>query len=396
MSIDAPKQVLVLSFAKGVNGTSIHQQSFRKLCTLVPEYEFVFLSSPRQMETKFDLYLNLVPPYNVYNQHNPEGRDFYELATGWLAENQWRLTRTLYHLIPKPIRERLVPIKFRFLNRYLKVLPPAGEWTTICHDLTPVICKDWFDYPPEDKIDFLSNYKKARQVVAVSEATRLDLARHGVGEKKVSVVYNSYDESFNLKDQGKKSPISDYLLVVGSFEPRKNAKNVYDAFSKIRTQYQGKLVFVGSDRWGNRNTYKLIRQDPRCYFAKHVSKKELIGWYHGARALVYASLYEGFGLPILEAMGCGIPVVCSGNSGMLEVGEGYAEFVNPLNVDDIAAKMLKVLSPGYQADHEARARQLHKFSVAENAKRLKGVLDKIDQELREPERVPNGQTVVSI
>jgi glycosyltransferase involved in cell wall biosynthesis len=390
------KTVLVLAFAKGRNGTTTHQQSFRNLCALIPEYEFIFLNHPRQLDIQYDLYLNLVPPYNVYNQYNLEARDFYEQATGWVAERQWRLVRGLYHLLPKGVRQKLVPVKFRFLKSYLRVLPPATEWATLCHDLTPVICKDWFEYPPEDRIDFLSNYKKARQVVAVSEATRLDLARHGVGEKKVSVVYNSYDESFNLNDQGKKPPVSDYLLVVGSFEPRKNAKNVYEAFLKIKSRYPGKLVFVGSDKWGNRSVYKSIQRDPRCLIVKHVSKKELIGWYRGARALVYASLYEGFGLPVLEAIGCGIPVVCSGNSGMLEVGEGYAEFVNPLNPEDITEKILKTLTPEYRVNFGSRERLLEKFSVKENAKRLKNILDNISEGQLESETVSDGQALIPV
>lgn len=396
MNVMERKKVLVLAFAKGVNGTKTHQQSFRNLCAAIPEYEFIFLNHPRQLDVKYDLYLNLVPPYNVYNKHNPEARDFYEQATGWLAEKQWRLARSLYHLIPKRVREKLVPIKYRFLNRYLRVLPPADEWATICHDLTPVICKDWFDYPAEDRIDFLSNYKKARQVVAVSEATRLDLARHGIGDQKVSVLYNSYDESFNLKDGGKRPRISDYLLVVGSFEPRKNAGNVFEAFLKIKSRYAGKLVFVGSDKWGNRSVYRSIQRDRRCLIVKHVSKKELIGWYHGAQALVYASLYEGFGLPVLEAIGCGIPVICSGNSGMLEVGEGYSEFVNPLNPEDIAEKILKVLTPEYHVNFEARSRLLEKFSVKENAKRLKNILNKISQGSLEPDTVLGDQALISV
>ncbi|MGH7198428.1 MAG: glycosyltransferase family 4 protein, partial [Candidatus Omnitrophota bacterium] len=318
--------------------------------------------------------LNLTPPYNVSVNGGGEG-DFYYFTTDWLKKSVWRPVKGAYHALPKPLRDRLrLPKQFIFKN-LIGTLPPAEKWITLCHDLTPVIKREWFSFPADWRVDVLGNFLKSRHVISVSENTKRDLAKHGVEAGKVSVVYNTYDDAFNLARPAAKPLLDDYLLVVGSFEPRKNAANVYAAFSGIREKISSKLVFVGGDEWGDRGIYDRIQKDPRCLLLKKLPKRELIGWYHGARALVYASWYEGFGLPVLEAAGCGIPVVSSGTSGMLEAGEGYAEFADPSSPEDIARQILKVMEPGYRVRLDARDRLLHKFSASENAKRLKAVLD---------------------
>jgi len=368
------KRVLVLAFAKGFNGTVTHRNLFQKLFSLLPDYDFVMLTSPKNLEDNFDLYLNLIPPYNIYNRHNPCRYDFYQTAAEWLLAEQNGFFRHLYHLIPKKIREKIAPLKFRILKRYLRSLPPSEKWITLCHDVTPVISRDWFDFHPDDEIDFLVNYRKACHIIAVSEHTKQDLIRYGVSPEKISVVYNSYDPDFSLENQGVPPKCPDYILVVGSFEPRKNAKTVYEAFQKLKEEYPGTFVFVGSDKWGDHAIYHRIKQDPRCKVIENVPQDRLIGWYHGARAVVYCSLYEGFGLPVLEAAGCGVPVVTSAKSGMLEAGEGYAEFADPLDPDDIAEKIKKVLSPSYRVNREARLKLIAKYRLEENAKRLRSAL----------------------
>ncbi|MGH7198135.1 MAG: glycosyltransferase family 4 protein, partial [Candidatus Omnitrophota bacterium] len=336
------KRVLVLAYSRGHNGTTVHQRSFARLFPLVPGYAFTVLEKTNQLKERYDLYLNLTPAYDI----SVDGRDhgnFYYYTTEWLRRSVWRPVRDVYRRLPLVLRHRMRHVKQFVFRHFVGCLPSAEEWIVLCHDLSPVICREWFDFPPHWKIDFLSNYRKAKKIIAVSENTRRDLLQNGISPSRVAVVYNTYDTDFNLRDQGVSPPFQDYLLAVGSFEPRKNAENVYKAFLKIKASIREKLVFVGGDGWGDRTVFEEIRRDPRCRILENVSKEELIGWYHGARALVYASSYEGFGLPILEAAGCGIPVVCSQNSGMLEAGEGYAEFADPSSPDDIARQLLKVM-----------------------------------------------------
>ncbi len=371
-------RVLVLAYSKGCNGTTVHQRSFRDLFPLVPCYEFTLLENTKQLKGRYDLYLNLTPPYDI----SVDGRDhgqFYYYTTEWLRRSVWRPVRDLYRCLPPAFRHRLRDVKQFIFRHLVGSLPPAEEWVALCHDLSPVIRREWFDFPPHWKIDFLSNYRKARHVIAVSENTRRDLLRNGISAENISVVYNTYDPDFCLGDGSVRPSTGNYLLVVGSFEPRKNAENIYNAFLKIKSSIPEDLIFVGGDGWGDRSVYDTIGRDPRCRILEKVAKEDLISLYHGARALVYASWYEGFGLPVLEAVGCGIPVVCSNNSGMLESGEGYAEFVDPSSAEDIGRGIRKVLEPGYRIDTDAREHLLLKFSAAENAKRLKAALDKITE-----------------
>jgi glycosyltransferase involved in cell wall biosynthesis len=370
------KNVLVLAYSEGLNGTTVHQRSFRSLFSLVPGYAFTVLENTKQLKGRYDLYLNLTPPYDI----SADGRDhghFYYYTTEWIRRSVWRPVRDIYRCLPPGFRHRLKDAKQFLLRHLIGSLPPAEEWIVLCHDLSPVIRREWFDFPAHWKIDFLSNYRKAKRVIAVSESTRRDLVENGIPAERVSVVYNTHDTDFGLQNGASRALEEDYFLVVGSFEPRKNAKTVYEAFAKLRSLTDAGLVFVGGDGWGDRSVYEAIRRDPRCRVLEKVSKEELVGLYHGARALVYASWYEGFGLPVLEAAACGVPVVCSQNSGMLESGEGYAEYADPSSAEDIARAMRKVLEPGYRVDREARERLLLKFSAVENAKRLKAVLDEV-------------------
>jgi glycosyltransferase involved in cell wall biosynthesis len=373
------KSVLVLSYAEGFNGTAVHQHSFRKLFRFLPEYEFTVLEHPKQLKgRKYDAYLNLTPPYNVkVNGDSGSSGNFYYFATDWIKKSPWLTVKKGYRFLPSTVRRNLGFLKQAVFRSFIGVFPPPESWVTLCHDLTPVIRREWFAFPPEWEIDFLGNFLKSKHVIAVSESTRRDLIRHGMSHEKVSVVYNTTDENFNLEKRKFRPPIRDYILAVGSFEPRKNLANLYEAFCKIRSRVPHDLVLIGSDRWGDQSICERVQRDSRCHVIGRVLKEDLVGWYQGARALAYVSWYEGFGLPILEAAGCGLPVVCSGNSGMLEAGDGYAEFTDPANPDDIAEKLLKALSPGYRVDAIARQRLLTRFSAEENAKRLKSVLDKI-------------------
>jgi glycosyltransferase involved in cell wall biosynthesis len=384
--MESVKTVLVLPYSGRLNGTTTHQGSLMKLFPRVPGYAFTVLRGPGDLKGKtYDVYLNLTPPYDVRVDGEPGG-NFYYYTTDWLKKSLWLPVKGVYRLLPVSLRKRLRSLKQACFRRFIGVLPPPEAWVVFCHDLTPLVRREWFSFPAHWEIDFLSNFRRARHVIAVSESTKRDLVKHGIPEEKISVVYNTYDDSFRPENKGVPPSVRDYLLVVGSLEPRKNAANVYKAFLKIKPDIPHKLVFIGGDEWGGEPVYDRIRRDPRCLILKTIPMAELLGWYQGASALVYVSWYEGFGLPVLEAAGCGIPVVCSGTSGMLESGEGYAEFADPAEPQDIAAKILQALRPDHTIRVEARLRLLEKFSVDENAERLKAALDKITAKNRLPEK----------
>jgi glycosyltransferase involved in cell wall biosynthesis len=164
----------------------------------------------------------------------------------------------------------------------------------------------------------------ARLVVAVSEFTRRELeALLRVPAERVRVVPNGVDAAF--APEGPRAA-GDYVLAVGTLEPRKNLVRVAAAARRLGVE----LRAVGARGWG-RVELEGVR------WLGELADAELAAQYRGARCLVYPSLYEGFGIPTLEAMACGTPVVTSAGGACEEVAGGAAVLVDPLDVAAIAA-----------------------------------------------------------
>ena len=166
----------------------------------------------------------------------------------------------------------------------------------------------------------------ADRVVAISDFTRRELVeRLAVPAEKIRVVHNGADPPF--RPEGPRSE-GDYALAVGTIEPRKNLPRVVEAARHAGVE----LRVVGPPGWGR------VRVDSDgAVPVGYVSDEELARLYRGARCVVYPSLYEGFGLPVLEAMACGTPVVTSAGGATEELADGAAVLVDPLDSASIAA-----------------------------------------------------------
>ena len=169
--------------------------------------------------------------------------------------------------------------------------------------------------------------RAATRVIAVSEFTRRELVELlGVPEEKIRVIPNGVGEPF-----GPTGPATggDYVLAVSTLEPRKNLPRLVEAFR--RAQLNGyELVVAGGAGWGEVKLGEGVR------WVGEVGDEELARLYRGARCVAYVSLYEGFGLPVLEAMACGAPVVAGNSEVTLEVAHGAAVLVDPLDPNAIA------------------------------------------------------------
>jgi glycosyltransferase involved in cell wall biosynthesis len=162
----------------------------------------------------------------------------------------------------------------------------------------------------------------ARRLIAVSEFTRRELVELlRVPEEKIRVIPNAVGEPFG--PDGPKAE-GDYVLAVGTLEPRKNLAAAQQAAQRLAVE----LRVVGAQGWGGVETAGWLGR---------VSDERLAELYRGARCLVYPSLYEGFGIPVLEAMACGTPVVTSAGGATEEVAGGAAVLVDPLDPASIAA-----------------------------------------------------------
>ena len=168
--------------------------------------------------------------------------------------------------------------------------------------------------------------RAAARVIAVSEFTRREVeALAGVPGDRIRVVPNATGEVFAADGPAAEG---DYVLAVGTLEPRKNLRRLAEATRRLGVE----LRVVGAEGWGG---VEVAGAGVR--WLGRLDDQEVAELYRGALCFAYPSLYEGFGIPVLEAMRCGAPVVSSAGSAMAEVADGAAELVDPLSVESIAA-----------------------------------------------------------
>lgn len=193
--------------------------------------------------------------------------------------------------------------------------------------------------------------RRADRFIAVSRYTADDLVRRaGVSASKIDVVYHGLDPLFSSPPDGQNGNGSaPYVLAVGGVSPRKNTRRLIDAFVRWR------------DRGDHRSHYRLLITGTsldRDFAASgaqlpegvsllgYVEKSELPGLYAGAAAFLYPGIYEGFGLPIIESMACGTPVVTSRTGAAPEIAGGAAVLVDPFDVESIAGGLEQVTTGG--------------------------------------------------
>jgi glycosyltransferase involved in cell wall biosynthesis len=200
----------------------------------------------------------------------------------------------------------------------------------------------------------------AAHLIAVSEATKADLVReYGVSPDKVTVIYHGIDERFQpLADPADLAAVrrrygiaGPYVLYVGTLQPRKNLARLVEAFGQlvsregIRERFQ--LVLAGRKGWLYNTIFEAVARlglTERVVFPGYVPAEDVPTLMAGAQLFVLPSLYEGFGLPVAEALACGVPVVCANASSLPEVAGDAALLVDPTDVDALAGAMRRALT----------------------------------------------------
>lgn len=190
--------------------------------------------------------------------------------------------------------------------------------------------------------------KKATRIIAVSAATKLDLTAYHIPAGKISVIHEASTLSLRAlpspaaRVRSKDEP---FFLYVGECRPHKNIARILEAYRILVRQLGSnspRFVFVGS-RIAKSFEEHIVGSSGKITFLDTVSEQTLINMYERAIALVYPSLYEGFGLPILEAMSLGTPVITSNRSAMPEVAGNAAILVDPLDVKQISEAMVTIV-----------------------------------------------------
>lgn len=208
-------------------------------------------------------------------------------------------------------------------------------------------------------INWLSFFKDKQEhssfskLIAVSEKTKKDLVKYyGINANKIKTIYSGVDKEIFKPTSKNLGFLKDkeYILYLGSENPRKNIENLLKAFKEVSIKYPNLiLVKAGYSGGGNyrENTEKLIKEldlTKKVFLIfKHIPEKELPVYYSNAELFLYPSLKEGFGMPLVEAMACGCPVVTSDLAPMNEIAKGQV-LVNPYDFKDIAKGMIKTLS----------------------------------------------------
>ena len=196
---------------------------------------------------------------------------------------------------------------------------------------------------------------QAKSIATVSQFSKQDILRHyDISSEKINVVYSAAKQNFlpvseeiKQETKGKYSGNKEYFLYVGAIHPRKNLLNLLKAFSvfKKRQQSSTKLLLAGRLAWKydsfikSLETYK-YRDD--VVLLNYLEENQLVRITASAYAVVYPSLFEGFGVPVLEAMQCEVPVITSSGSAMQEIACDAALFADVENYNDIAEKMMRL------------------------------------------------------
>ncbi len=323
-------------------GTYI-QNLVHSLAEIDSENHYVLFVGPHQRQLlellpdNFELMVETAPMYSV--------RELVALS--------WRLKRCrldLYHAT----------------HYVLPVWVPCRAVVTI-HDIIHLLYPEFLPGP----LAFFYAQRMIRRglmrgdrIIAVSQNTKTDLMDYfEVDGEKIRVIYNGVADHFRerLPDDQRRTLLEaleirgPYLLFVGNPKPHKNLDNVLRAFARAQQlkPFEATLVCVG-DRGGS--DFKLRQRAERHGIADrlqlvgHVDVDTLRALYQGAQLFLYPTLYEGFGLPVVEAMASGVPVITSNNSALKEIAEGYAELVDPLDVEEMARTIARCM-----ADEEGRS-----------------------------------------
>jgi len=272
---------------------------------------------------------------------------------------------------------------------------PGASLVTI-HDLSFLLFPEQFNASNRCYLSAITRWsaRKASRVIAVSAQTRQDVIRLlGVPADRVSVVYNCLEPGYQRLDATTLAAFRQrhnlperFILNVATLEPRKNQERLVRAFARLHQQYPGlrpvKLVLVGGRGWRYEAIFAAVEElglQQEVIFPGFVPHDELPAWYASADLFVYPSLYEGFGLPPLEAMACGTPVIVSNTASLPEVVGDAGLSVAPDDTGQLTETMARLLLHPNSSENERlrqagplRADLFTRRKMADETRRLYG------------------------
>lgn len=304
--------------------------------------------------------------FNFFNRNNIE-EDIPELS----------LNKNICSLFPYSIYRRVwrwIPIKYNSLFKndsdvyhfFNFIVPPRvkGKVITTVYDMTYKLYPETMDKRNLKRLndDMEYSVNRADKIITITESSKSDIVKFlNVDPCKIEIVpcgvdYHKFNSTFldneksNVRD--KYNLPENYILYMGTLEPRKNIESIIQAFSLLKAKddvsnNKFKLVIAGKKGWLFESIFKLVEDlnlKNEVIFTDYVDEKDKPIIYQMASLFVFPSLYEGFGIPVLEAMAASVPVITSNVSSLPEVAGDAAVLVEPKDIDSIAGNMNKILN----------------------------------------------------
>lgn len=348
-------------------------ENLKRITTNHPEHEFIFLFD-RPYSDDF-LFSDNITPIILF----PQARHPF-LYYWW------------FQYSVKSILKRLKPDLFLSTDGYIP-LDSGTRTLNVFHDLN-------FEHYPND-VPFLERWyykrffpkfaRESNRIATVSNFSKLDIIKqYHIDPDKIDVVYNGANESFHKLDNMAQEKVRNrvtggtpYFFFIGSLHPRKNLTNLFKAFDMFRasTDTPVKLVIAGVKKWWTteiQSVYNSLLHKSDIVFIGHLKSRDVNDIMASALALTYVSYFEGFGIPIVEAFKCGVPVITSNVTSMPEIAGDAALLTDPFKPESIAKAMKDVVVNDQLRNQliESGFRRAAEFTWDKSAQRLWASIEK--------------------
>lgn len=280
------------------------------------------------------------------------------------------LSRIAWEQFVQPFAARQNGLDLFHVMAYVSPLVAVTPTVVTVHDLSFLRTPERFRFANRTYLSLFTGLscQRARRVIAVSEHTKRDVMKvFGIPPEKIDVVYSGLDPQFARPPESDIEAFRErhglpekFILYLGTIEPRKNLSTLIRAYAKVRPAGV-KLVCVGGRGWMYQDVFQTVeelRLSREVIFPGFLPDDDLPFWYSAARLFVYPSSYEGFGLPVIEAMACGVPTITTNASSLPEAAGDAALLVPADDSSALAEALARLLGDGtLQAELAVRGRR---------------------------------------
>lgn len=277
-------------------------------------------------------------------------------------------------------------------------IPPVNFSKTLVtvHDILFEDFKEYFSKNTLKRLKLTTpiTARKCTHITTVSNYSKESIMyKYGIREEKITMIPNSLSLSFENalntvtsrtinETKRELNIVEDYILFVGTVQPRKNIARIIESYKLSNVHNDLKLVIAGGKGWLYEEIYRLVKEldiVERVIFTGAISDVELANLYKGSKMLVYPTIAEGFGIPLLEAMAAGIPIITSNTTALPEVAGKAALYVDPYNISEISEGIRTLILESRTRDSliEEGIKELSRYSRDNTSSELVKLYEKI-------------------